>query len=381
VNGSSYLSLTGALFAVPYLLFSGYAGRLTDVLSKRTVLMLCKLAEILVMVAGLLALAHANWIAGLLFILFLTATHSTFFSPAKYGAVPEIVAPRQLTRANGILEATRYAAIILGTAAGGMLMELWRPTPLWIGLVMVLIAVIGFLCSIFIKPLFSAAPARTLSKNPWTVLCEGLKRISRSRSLMVAVASLTFFDAIATLTLLDVLLIGKNEIGLSDVAAGTVGAFAALGAGLGALFCGYLSGPKMDLGITPIAGFGTAVSLLGLGMTAHSYEGLSAWLFVLGVFGGLFVLPFVTWLQKAAGSDERGLIISTSNFVDMAGVLVASAVLAILHDGLGLHPRTILAISGAATVAYVAGILVNWKQLQVQGALLLRSLQCQFGLK
>src|SRR5437660_10493344 len=43
-NGSSYLPLTGALFSIPYLLFSSYAGQLADAVTKRTDLMLCKFA-------------------------------------------------------------------------------------------------------------------------------------------------------------------------------------------------------------------------------------------------------------------------------------------------------------------------------------------------
>ena len=148
--------------------------------------------------------------------------------------------------------------------------------------------------------------------------------------------SITFFDAIATLTLLDVLWIAKIELGLGDAAAGTVGAFAAVGAGLGALLCGYLSGEKVELGMTPIAGLGIAASLLALGVTSHSYWGLSGLLLVLGIFSGLFVVPFVAWLQRTAGHGEKGLVISTSNFIDMAGVLGASGVLWFLHDALGM---------------------------------------------
>lgn len=373
-GGSSYLSLTGALFAVPYLLFSGYAGHLADSISKRTVLIFCKAAEILVMMAGLFALRHAHWVEGLLFILFLMAAHSAFFSPAKYAAVPEIVARTDLTRANGILEASRYAAIILGTAAGGILMEVWRPTPEWIGATAILIAALGFFCSTRIAPLKPASAHRTFPKNPWKSLNEGVRKTLESRSLTLATVSLTLFDAIATLTLLDVLLIGKVEIGLSDAASGSVGAFAALGAGLGAFLCGYVFRNKAALGVTPIAGLGVSVSLLGLGFQAHSYWSLGIWLFILGVFSGLFVVPFVAWLQKAARSDEKGLIISTANFVDMAGVLGASLVLALLHDGFGFGPKTILIMTGIGMLGYLVVLFLVWKRLSSQVAILLRGL-------
>ncbi|HYM19282.1 MAG TPA: MFS transporter [Micropepsaceae bacterium] len=377
-NGGSYLSLSGALFALPYLLFSCYAGQLADAIAKRTVLVLCKVAEIVITMAAVFALAHAKWIEGLLFILFLMAAHSTFFSPAKYGSLPEIVPMRQLARANGILEASRYAAIIIGTAAGGVLMQMWRHAPERVGIVCVSIAVAGLACALLVQRVAPAEPSRS-SGTPWASLAKGLKRISRSPSLSRPVISLAFFDGIATLTMLDVLMIGKLELHLGDAASGTVGAFAAIGAGIGALVYGHLSREKVELGMTPIAGLGIAASLLALGATANSYASIAALLFVLGVFAGLFVVPFVAWLQKTAGEGEKGLIISTANFIDMAGVLGASGVLWFLHDGLGLAPKTILCASGIATAAYVVVLTMTWKRLKSCLALFFRSFQLQLN--
>jgi len=42
-------AVTGAVFILPFLLFSGYAGHFADVLSKRTILISCKFLEVAVM--------------------------------------------------------------------------------------------------------------------------------------------------------------------------------------------------------------------------------------------------------------------------------------------------------------------------------------------
>src|SRR6478735_4291893 len=47
--GGAYLSLAGAVYVLPFLLFSGYSGHLADSVSKRTVLISVKVFEILVM--------------------------------------------------------------------------------------------------------------------------------------------------------------------------------------------------------------------------------------------------------------------------------------------------------------------------------------------
>src|SRR5437016_3076258 len=82
----TWLFLTTMLFSAPYLLFCGYAGRLADTRPKRSVMMGCKLAEIAITLCGIVALAHADHLAGLMLVLFLMASHSAFFSPSKYGS-------------------------------------------------------------------------------------------------------------------------------------------------------------------------------------------------------------------------------------------------------------------------------------------------------
>src|SRR5579875_3860977 len=73
--GARYLSIAGAVFVLPYLLFAGYAGQLADRFSKTRVLQLTKALEILTMVLGLSALIMHR-IDLLLAILFLLATQA-----------------------------------------------------------------------------------------------------------------------------------------------------------------------------------------------------------------------------------------------------------------------------------------------------------------
>ena len=97
-------ALAGAVFVVPFLLFSALAGKLADSISKRNIIVSAKVAEILLMVIGCIAFMFESTI-GIYGVLFLMATQSAFFAPSKYGIVPELVKDTQLSRANGILEA------------------------------------------------------------------------------------------------------------------------------------------------------------------------------------------------------------------------------------------------------------------------------------
>ena len=110
-----YLSLAGAVFVIPFLLFSGYSGHLADVVSKRKVLISVKVFEIFVMTLGFAAFFSSR-IELMLLVLFLMALHSTVFSPAKYGIVPEMLPDKDLSRANGLLEMSTYHQIKDGVA-------------------------------------------------------------------------------------------------------------------------------------------------------------------------------------------------------------------------------------------------------------------------
>jgi acyl-[acyl-carrier-protein]-phospholipid O-acyltransferase/long-chain-fatty-acid--[acyl-carrier-protein] ligase len=117
-KGSGYVALAGVLFIAPYLALSGLAGRLADTLGKRPLLIAAKFAELLVMALAMFAF-YLRSIELVLLALFLMAAQSTFFSPARYGILPDIVSRRDLSRANGLGEMSMFWAILLGNGLGG----------------------------------------------------------------------------------------------------------------------------------------------------------------------------------------------------------------------------------------------------------------------
>jgi len=121
-SGSRYLAIAGAVFVIPFLLFAGYAGQLADRFSKTRVLQITKSLEMVAMSMGIVALVTGG-MDFLLIVLFLLATQANFFSPAKYGILPELMTEANLSRANGLLELTTFIAIVIGTSFGTFLYE------------------------------------------------------------------------------------------------------------------------------------------------------------------------------------------------------------------------------------------------------------------
>src|SRR4029078_3882265 len=146
-----------AVFIAPCLLFSGYAGQLADVYSKRTVLVVSKSLEIVAATLGLVAFPFGH-LQPTYAAFFLIPVRATCFSPAKYGILPEILPDRDLSRANGLLEMSTFVAIVLGTAIGGYLFDTWRDDLWLIGIVVVAISIAGTILSLRIPHVAAAAP-------------------------------------------------------------------------------------------------------------------------------------------------------------------------------------------------------------------------------
>ena len=92
--------LATMVFSLPFVLFSGFAGYLSDRYSKRTMIVACKGAEIGIMLLGMLAFLTYETLGyrGLLMVLFLMGTHSAFSAQENTAFCPSCFA-KQICRA------------------------------------------------------------------------------------------------------------------------------------------------------------------------------------------------------------------------------------------------------------------------------------------
>src|SRR6185503_16168910 len=135
-GGSGYVEVIAFLFILPSAVFSGYAGHLADVYSKRSILVAVKIFEIAIMVLAVAAFFTGH-LESMLILVFLMGLHAAFFSPAKYGILPEMLPDKDLSRGNGLLEMSTFMAIILGTSVGSAIFSLWKHNLPLIGVIMI----------------------------------------------------------------------------------------------------------------------------------------------------------------------------------------------------------------------------------------------------
>jgi acyl-[acyl-carrier-protein]-phospholipid O-acyltransferase / long-chain-fatty-acid--[acyl-carrier-protein] ligase len=355
-SDSRYLSLAGAVFVIPFLLFSGYSGHLADVVSKRKVLVAVKVFEIFVMAFGLVAFFSTN-IQLMLVVLFLMALHSTIFSPAKYGIVPEMLPDKDLSRANGLLEMSTFVAIVLGTSIGTVLFSAWKNEAWKLGLLMLAVSVAGLLTSLKIPRVPASGATAPFRLDPFAEVWIGTKHLLKEKPLWLTVLAISYFWFLGALFQMDLLLFGTNVLKVDDLRVGLMVTCLALGIGAGSMLAGRLSGNKVELGLVPLGAIFMSVFCTALYASRNSYTLSVISLSLLGLASGLFIVPLNAYLQQRSENHEKGRIIATNNFYNTVGLLLASGTLTLLHDKLGVSPDKLLLIFGIVTLAASAYVV------------------------
>jgi acyl-[acyl-carrier-protein]-phospholipid O-acyltransferase/long-chain-fatty-acid--[acyl-carrier-protein] ligase len=220
---------------------------------------LAKTGEILVMLLGVAAFLSGSieWMFG---VLFLMAAQSTFFGPAKNGILPELFGEQDLSRANGLVRMTTFAAIVLGTTVGSVLMAVFGRQSWVIGTILVGLAVLGTITSRRIDHVPRCGRAATFRWNPWAEIGNGIGRMWRDRRLKWTAIGIVYFWFIGALIQLALLLFASESLGLGEMGTGALLAVLAIGIAAGSMAAGQLSGGRIDMGIVPpaLAGIGVA---------------------------------------------------------------------------------------------------------------------------
>ena len=364
------------IFLLPFILLAGWAGATADRFSKRTVLVGAKVAEVIVILMAVASILMSN-IWAMAVVLFLAGVHSTFFSPAKYGSIPEIVGPRAISAANGLIGLTTMIAVILGGSLGNWLYSLTtlpnsRLGPgqyrWWIHASCLLtIGVGGLLAALFIRPLPPADPARRIPINPFAQCFRDLGELFRHRTLALAGLGSTYFWTLGLLLQLTIDKLAVPELvgPTGQAAVGPMLAALTLGIGVGSVVAGVWSHGRIERGLVPIGAFGIAIislsfTLLPAGMghwNSSPYYLACLLLFLLGCAAGLYDIPLISILQFESPTYERGRILAAYNFLSFSGMITGSVVYWFLGSFLGLSARQMFACAGLITLPIAAVIL------------------------
>lgn len=300
-----------------------------DRVSKRSLIVWTKLAEVCLMALGTLTLlwAREGWAPYV--ILVGMGLQSALFAPGKYGLLPEVMSHDKLTSANGKLEAASFIAIILGTVAGGLLLDVFNAAEaasgtksyVWIaGAILTMFSLVGFFAALRLPKVPASGGgerAKVIFKMAWTT-------VRGDRVLWLATLGTVAFWSIATLLGQDMMVYGKNVLEFSDTLAGLPFAVFAIGVGAGSLLAGRISRGRIETGLVPLGAIGLALSTAAMGAFVPGRFGTIVLMIVLGVSSGFIVVPLNSLIQWRAPANCRGAVIAFVNMVAFAGMMVGN---------------------------------------------------------
>ena len=346
----------GALFAIPFILFSMSGGYLADRFSKRTVTIGIKFFEVAVMLLAIAGLAWQN--LNLEFAaVFLASTQSALFGPAKYGLLPEILPTARLSWGNGILELGTFLGVIAGAASAGIMADRFQGHQAWSGFVFLGLAVLGLATSLGISRVPAAAPAKKFVANPLADLWVQGRLIRADRVLWLAVLGNTYFWFLATLLTANIAFYGTDVLHIGATRTGFLQVAIAIGIGLGSVGAGYLSGDKVEYGLIPLGSIGLSVFGILLSLHGLSFVQVVGLLAVLGFCAGFFAVPINALIQHRPGEVNRGGTIAAANLLSWIGIGMATGVYYVLQHSLKLSPSAIFLAASLATVAATVYVL------------------------
>lgn len=319
---SEILFWVGIVYVLPFLLFSSGAGVLADRFSKQRLILILKFTEIIIIFLSFFAFAFkSEWACYTL--MFLLSMQSALFGPSKYSIIPELVEKKLISRANGIITSSTYLAIIIGTFLGTWVTKATNKNFILAAFVPFIISIVGFVTSLFIP---YTEPKGTKQKmTPLFIyeIYQTLRFCALRPHLFVSIFSSAFFLFVGAFVQLQIIPFSVTALDLDPESGGYLFLVTAIGIAGGAIVAGRLCRKEIRLGIPSLSSFLMGILFILLDYVSASLTGVIISLIIIGFVGGLFIVPFDSFVQTFSPEKRRGQIVAAGNFLSFCGVAIA----------------------------------------------------------
>ena len=300
-------------FVIPFILLSPFVGQFADSMSKGKAMMIANGVKLL---GAALICLNINPFLGY----FLVGVGAAGYSPAKYGILGELTSGDNLVKANGLIEASTIAAILLGSLAGGHIADLNITLALLTCVVMYGLAMIA---NIFIPKL--PAARQDIEWKFMSMIKDFAKTFkiifNNKQALYTLLGTSLFWGAGITLRFLLISWV-PIVLGITDNSTPTnLNAVVAIGIVVGAGLASATVSISNTFRCIP------AGILMGLAVIAFTLQSnmISSYilLVVIGALGGYFLVPLNASIQKI-GKEliGAGSVISIQNLSEYSAMMI-----------------------------------------------------------
>lgn len=343
-HSANLIVLAGALFVLPFFLFSAFAGELSDKYPKNVLTKNLKLLELGIVLVG--SAGFLFHMLPLLFLcLFLLGVQSALYGPIKYSILPELLPEESLVKANAFVEMGTFLAILVGTIAGGVFINL--PHGEWlVSSSCVILALGGYLISFKIPALEPIKENHKISWNLWSLNKKNFKLVYPQKNVFLTILGISWFWFLGACLLSIFPILVKDYLHGQESVVTSLLAIFSIGIALGSLFCEHISKKHLELGLVPLGSLGMFVFLVDLYFSLKDYtysgEALSMAEFMkqpgsfrilmdlslFSVFSGFYTVPLYSYLQIRTKREDRSQIIAFNNILNALFMVVGAGFLA-----------------------------------------------------
>ncbi|HRK39333.1 MAG TPA: MFS transporter [Burkholderiaceae bacterium] len=334
----------GALFILPFVLFSATSGQLADKYPKERLIRFTKDLEIAIM-------ALAGWgflmqnIPVLLLCIFLMGLQSTLFGPVKFAYLPQHLTEREITGGNGMVEMGTFVAILLGNVAGGLLIAMPLVGAQYVAAACLAIAIVGRLAAQAVPVSPAIDPGLTINWNPFTETWRNLKLAHGNTVVFRSLLGISWMWFFGAVFLSNFPAFAHDVLRGDERVASLLLVVFSIGIGAGALLCEVLSRRHVEIGLVPLGALGMTVFsvdlyfaatalprhevtlTLGQFMAEPLHWRVLADLALLSMSAGIYSVPMYALMQLRSQPSHRARVVAANNILN-ALYMVASSLIA-----------------------------------------------------
>ncbi|MBI2786316.1 MAG: MFS transporter [Legionella longbeachae] len=357
-----YQAIAGALFIIPFFLLSATSGQLSDKYDKTLVTRWIKILELFLMIIGSFALYWGN-----IFLMMMTLTglgiHSTFFGPIKYAILPDHLAKKDLLGATGLIDASTFIAILLGTTMGSLSIGTDSSKPYMAVFLTVIVALAGLISSLFIPRAPPKEDNLKIDIQIWRITYKLIQQATEHIGIFLAILILSWFWLLGTVILTKLPDYTNYVLGANNTVFALFLALFSLGIAFGSVAVNVIFKGRINLEMVPWAmlafTFFTADLYLAspyikentsLFTVFSFFNSFLHWriafdLFMLAFSCGLFVVPLYTYLQVVSPPESRARIIATNNIYNALFMVAGTFMVIVLLHFSAAIPQIFLVLS------------------------------------
>ena len=367
LSSNTLINVAALLFILPFFIFSATAGQIADKFDKAWLIRRIKLCEIGIMLLAAIAFM-TNSMMALFALLFLMGTQSSFFGPVKYSILPQHLHESELVGGNGLVEMGTFVAIILGLVGANLLFTGGDDHSL-AALGVVCVAILGWGVSCFVPAAPPPEPTHNVRIN-WNAFTQTrvvMRHAMHNDAVFHSILAISWFWFLGSAYLTQIPNFTRVYLhGSADVVTMVLCVFS-LGIGAGSLLCERLSGRKLEIGLVPFGALGLSIFAIDLYFAVPPEStaellGVAAYLaqpgalrvlidlLLIGVFGGLFIVPLFALVQLRTPAAQRAQVIAAVNVFNALFMVTAAVLGVVLLEGVGLSIPEFFLVLGVMNI-------------------------------